>query len=485
VVTVTSERLPDAQVVLQIEVEPEAVEKATQRAYQSLASRVKIPGFRPGKAPRYLVERYVGGADVLRQEGIERAIPDAYREALTQADVQPIDQPEIEVVSTDPLKIKATVSVQPTVEPGEYRSIRVPKLPVDVPYERINDTIERLREQHTQWTPVERAAQAGDRVTADVVGTIGATPTLYDPAGQPIMNTEGGEELLNSKNAEIEVNPESQAPVPGFHEQLVGVRPQSEKRFVLSLPADWPNEAQRSKSVLFQVQVHEVKEGKAPALNDEFARSVGPEYETFEALREDIRNRLRAQLEHDAEHAYEDSVIKAAVEQAKIEMPPALVRRENERLVRNFEQSLARQRLSLDQYLQLTKKSADELREELRPQAEANLRSFLLLREIGNAEGVQIAPHEIDAEIERMLGTVVDEEQKQARQILERPEQREDIEASLWHRKVVRMLMDVAQQEGTPASAGPADASEVPADASEEAEKPKPKRSRKAPTQKD
>ena len=470
-VTVTSERLPDAQVVLEIEVDSEAVEKATQRAYQSLANRVKIPGFRPGKAPRYLVERYLGGPDVLRQEGIERAIPEAYREALQQTEVQPIDQPEIEVVSTDPLKIKATVSVQPSVELGDYKAIRVPKLPVDVPYERINDTIERLREQHTQWTPVERAAAAGDRVTADVVGTIGTAPTLYDPSGQPILNTEGGEQLLDSKNAEVEINPESSAPVPGFHEQLVGMRPKSEKRFVLSLPADWPNEEQRSKSVLFQVNVHEVKEGKAPALDDEFARTVGPEYESFEALREDIRTRLRGQLEHDAEHAYEDSVIRAAVDQAKIEMPPALVRRENERLVRNFEQTLARQRLSLDQYLQLTKKSVEELREELRPQAEANLRSYLLLREIGNAEGVQITPREIDEEIERMLGTVVDDEQKQARQILERPEQREDVEASLWHRKVVRLLMDFAQQEDAPAPA--------------EEEKPKPKRSRKAPSQKD
>jgi trigger factor len=346
-----------------------------------------------------------------------------------------------------------------------------------VPYERINDTIERLREQHTQWTPVERAAQAGDRVTVDVVGTIGAAPTLYDPSGQPILNTEGGEELLSSKNAEIEINPESKAPVPGFHEQLVGLKAKAEKRFVLSLPADWPNEEQRSKSVLFQVTVHEVKEGKAPALDDEFAKTVGPEYETFDALREDVKNRLRGQLEHDAEHAYEDSVIRAAVDQAKIEMPPALVRRENERLVQNFERTLARQRLSLDQYLQLTKKSPEELREELRPQAEANLRSYLLLREIGNAEGVQITPQEIDEEIERMLGTVVDDEQKQARQILERPDQREDIEASLWHRKVVRLLMDFAQQEGEPTVA--------PAEAPAEEEKPKPKRPRKAPAQKD
>jgi trigger factor len=464
-VKVTAERLPDAQVVLNIEVEPETVEKATERAYQSLASRVRIPGFRPGKAPRFLVERYVGGPDVLKQEGIDRVIPEAYREALQQADVRPIDQPEIEVVSTEPFVLKATVSVEPTVELGDYKSVRIPRVPVDVPYERINETIERLREQQTEWVPVERAARAGDRVTADVVGTIGAAPTLYDPSGQPILQTEGGEKLIDSKNAEVEIDPESTAPVPGFHEQLVGVRPNSEKRFVLSLPADWPNEEQRSRSVMFQVNAHEVKEAKVPALDDEFARAVGPEYETLDALREDVRTRLREELEHEAEHQYEDSVIRAVIERSKIELPPALVKRETERLLQNFERSLARQRLSLDQYTRLTDKTVDGLREELRPQAEANLRSFLVLREIGQAEGVKVTPEEVEAEIGRATEGMNPAEAGTARQLLERPEGREDLEASLWHRKVVKLLTDLSQSPAEPA-AGQA---EAPAEAAAEA----------------
>src|SRR5207245_395832 len=145
----------------------------TDRAFQSLSSRMNVPGFRRGKAPRYLVERMVGGPEALRQEGIERLIPEVYREAIQSSGVEPIDQPELNIVSTDPLVVKATVSVQPEVELGDYKSIRVPRLPVEVPYERINETIEHLREQQTRWEPVERPAKAGDRITADVQGSLG------------------------------------------------------------------------------------------------------------------------------------------------------------------------------------------------------------------------------------------------------------------------------------------------------------------------
>ncbi|HEY3081997.1 MAG TPA: trigger factor [Chloroflexota bacterium] len=468
-VKVTAERLPDAQVVLNIEVEPEKVEKATERAYQSLAGRVRIPGFRPGKAPRYLVERYVGGPDVLKQEGIERVIPEAYREALQQADVRPIDQPEFEVVSTEPFVLKATVSVEPKVELGDYKAVRVPRIPVDVPYERINETIEQLRERQTEWTPVERGAQPGDRLTADVVGTVGVAPTLYDASGQPILQTEGGEKIIDSQNAEVELNPENTAPVPGFHEQLVGVRPKSGKRFLLSLPADWPNEEQRSKSVMFNVTVHEVKEPKVPALDDEFARAVGSEYETLDALREDVRDRLRRQLEHEAEHQYEDAVLRELIAFSRIELPPALIKRETDRLLQNFERTLARQRLALDQYLRLTDKSADGLREELRPQAEANLRSYLVVREVGQAEGVKVAPEEVEAEIVGATQGMTEADARQARQTLERPEQREDIEASLWHRKVVKLLTDIAEgpPPTEPAEAGQPSASQPEATATE------------------
>ena len=443
-VKVTAERLPDAQVVLNIEVEPEKVEQATQRAYQSIVNRVNIPGFRRGKAPRPIVERFIGGAEALKQEGLERLIPEVYRDAVKEAELEPIDQPELEVVSVEPLVVKATVSVQPEVEVGDYKSIRLAKVPVEVPYERINETIERVRDQRTTWEPVKRPAKAGDRIVADVSGTIGAAPTLFDAKGEPLAQTEGGETLFDQKNAEIEIDPANDQPVPGFHKQLVGLKAKGEKRFTLSLPADWPNEEQRSRTVLFHVAVDEVKQAKVPALDDEFAKSVG-EYENLDALREDIRARLREQLEHEAEHLYEDQVVSEAVKAARIEVPPALVRRETERLVANFERNLARQRLSLDQYLKLTSKSPEELREELRPSAESNVRSFLVLREIGKVENVEVSPEEIDAEVERIAQLMGGDDVEQAREMLSRPDEREDIQANLWHRKVLDRLKEIAQ----------------------------------------
>jgi len=480
-VKVTTEKLADAQVVLNIEVEPEQVAKATDRAYQSLSARMNVPGFRRGKAPRYLVERMIGGPDALRAEGIERVIPEVYREAIEQSGVEPIDQPELEIVSNEPLVVKATVSVQPEVELGDWKSIRVPRVPVEVPYERINEVIEQLRDQQTRWEPVERPAQSGDRVTADVEATIGAAPTLYDAQGQPLLSTEGREKLIDQKNAEIQLDPESSQPVPGFHKELVGLLPKAEKRFVLSLPTDWADEAQRGQSVLFQVVVHEVKEPKVPALDDEFAKAVGGgEYETLDALREDVRNRLREQLEHEAEHHYQDSVVGEAVARSNVVIPPALMRRETERLVRNFEQNLARQRLTLDQYLKLTDKTREGLADELRPSAERNLKNYLVLREISEAEKLEVSDEEIQAEIERIVGTVSDEaEAQRVRQMLNAEREVEDLRAGLWERKVTQMLIGIAEQppaEGE-AEAKPEDSAEETAEGEGE-EKPKPKRSR-------
>jgi trigger factor len=451
-VNVTSERLPDAQVVLNIEVEPERIAKAEQRAYQSLVGRLNVPGFRRGKAPRHLVERMIGGPEALRQEGIERLIPEVYREAVKQEGISPIDQPELDIVSTDPLVVKATVPVEPTVELGDYKSIRLPKVPVEVPYEQINNVVERMREQQTEWIPVERGARAGDRVIADIHGTVGAAPTLYDASGQPLLQSEGRETFTDSKDAELELDPENTSPLPGFHRELVGAPPRAERRFLLSIPDDWPNEAQRKQSVLFHVTVREVREAKVPVLDDEFARRIG-EYATLDALRDDVRERLRKQLEHEADHVYQNSVIREAVGRSTFELAPALVRREIDRLLQAFEQRLARQQLTLDQYLRLSRQEPEAMREELRPQAESNLKSYLVLREIGKLEGIAVDETEVGAEIERVAGLMDGAaDQKRARDFMQRQRQRGDLQSTLWERKVTRFMTDLAQQPTEPAA---------------------------------
>jgi trigger factor len=196
-----------------------------------------------------------------------------------------------------------------------------------------------------------------------------------------------------------------------------------------------------------------------------------------------VRERLREQLEHEAEHVYQDQVIKAAVDQSTFELAPALIRREADRLVRNFEQNLARQRLSLDQYLKLTNKGEGELRDEMRPQAEANLKSYLVLREIAKNEGIEVTPEEVQAEIDRIAGMMeTDEDRQRARQYLEAQRERGDIQSSLWERKVTGFLTELAAgapaEPAAEAAAGPAEAATEEQTAGEEPTRPKRSRSK-------
>ncbi len=446
-VKVTTERLPDAQVVLNIEVEPEAVAKATDRAFQSIAQRVRVPGFRPGKAPRAMVERMIGGPAVVRQEGIEKLIPEAYRSALIESGIEPIDQPEIEITSVDPLVVKATVSVQPTVTIGDYKSIRIPQLAVEVPYERINETIERIRDQQTTWAPVERAARIGDRLSADVEATLSTGSTLVDAMGQPLWPSDAGDSILSNSKAQIEVDLSDRWPAPGFHEQIVGLAKGDEKRFILTLPDDYFKEEHRGKPAIFHVTVHEVLESTVPSLNDDFAKSVS-DFETFDALRDNVRSGLQAQMDLESRRTFQDSVLKEVVSRSEFEIPPAMIRRELDRMVHNFGHMLEQQRLTLDQYVKLTGKTPEALREEFRPQAEGTLRSFLAMREIARLESIVVDAEEIAAEVQRMLATVSDPKRLQAAQAhLQQPSQLAEIEATLWERRVIAFLVENAQQE--------------------------------------
>ncbi|TAK21559.1 MAG: trigger factor [Chloroflexota bacterium] len=443
-VKVTSERLPDAQVTLTIEVEPEEMARATERAFQSVSARINVPGFRRGRAPRAMVERLIGGPEALHQEAVERAIPDAYERAVGESGISPIDQPRLSVESRDPLVFKATVSIAPTVTLGDYKAIRLARVPIEVGYEQINGTIERLRDGRTEWIEVARPSRAGDRVGVDLLGVLGA-PALYDAAGQPVMTTEGREVFTDDKNVEIEIEAGGSAPLPGFHDQLIGISAENEKRFTLTVPDTWPTEAQRGQTVLFSVKVHAVKEPKVPPLDDEFAAAIGP-YESLEALRTDIRMRLQEQLDHESSHRYEDSVIAEAVRISTVESPPAMVSREIERLVGDFERSLSRQRLTLDQYMQLAKKTIEEFREEVRPNAEQSVRSALVLREIGRAEEIEVGNDEIDAEVERIVAFVGDgKEARRTRQALSRGVERDAIQSNLRNRKVMAALLAIAQ----------------------------------------
>ncbi|HUE75643.1 MAG TPA: trigger factor [Chloroflexota bacterium] len=465
---VTTEKLPDSQVLLNIEVEPEQVAQSVERAYQSIAARVDVPGFRRGKAPRYLVERLISREAVVA-EGIERLVPKVYEKALEESGIEPIDQPEfdlepnLEEATTQPLIIKATVPVQPTVELGDYKAIRLSPVPVDVTPEMINNTIERLRENAASWTPVERPTKVGDQVVADIEGRVGTAPALYSPAGEPILSTVGGQVVVDDKNSTVVIDAEQGQPTPTFHQELIGLSPGSEKTFQVSLPAEYPDRALASKAVTFKVTIHEVKEKNLPEIDDEVAKSVG-EYETVDALRKAVEDSLRSNLEQEAQRHFEESVVREVVEGASIDMPPVLVNREVDRMVRNMSERLRQQRLNLEQYLRAVGKSDSQFREEMRPSAIDNLKNYLVLREVGKSEGIAIAEPEVEQEIDRIASTVGGENADQIREVLDRPAERADIESSLWHRRVMAALTGYARGEDAASSEGEVNSAELPDD---------------------
>ena len=441
---VTSEKLPGSQVLLNIEVDEAAVDKSVEQAYRRLAAQVNIPGFRRGKAPRHLIERYVG-KDTLLQEGVEKLVPDVYRQAVEETGIQPIDQPELDVVQMRPLIIKATVPVEPTVELGDYQEIRLTPVEVAVSEQQVNDVVERLREQRAEWSPVERPVKAGDLVNIDVEAVTGV-PIFYSSSGEPILQMGGGEQVMSHSGLEVEVNPERDEIVPGLAAQLVGMTVGQEKKFRLTLPQDYADKARAGKDAVFRVVLHNAKEKHLPDLNDEFAKTVG-EYETLEQMRNYIRITLQRSLEREAREQFESLVIQAAVDRSRVELPSSLIEREADRMLNELKSSLSAQRVPMEEYLRVTgRANEEELKQQLRPEAERRLRTYFVMNAIGRAEGIEVAPSEIQEEIDRVAERV-GEQGFQMRRFLETPERRENISLRIWNQKTIDRLVSIAKGE--------------------------------------
>ncbi len=446
---VTAEKIPQSKVLLRIEIPPEQVQEAIDRTYRDISRRIRIPGFRPGKAPRSLVERYVGGPQTIQEEGIERLIDDSFRKALRETDIHPIGEADLserpEFHPGEPLVFEAAVPVAPTVELGDYRSIRMQPVAVEATPEQVNRFIDELLEASAQWVPVERGAQVGDHVVIDVHGVVGTVPTLFGPGGETLLHTAGGREVYNDKEHEHLINPQgSPEYAPGFDEELIGLTPGSEKTFGLTLPVEFPDPNLANQSIIFTVKVHAVKEKHLPELNDEFAKSIGGG-ETVEELRENVRKRIQARLEAEARDAYDDALVDAVVSRSTVEIPDVLIERQIDSQVEDLKAALARERVNWDDYLRETHKTMEQVRADMRESAIRRLRNSLVLREVARQEHIEIKPEDVSAEI-----NAVADQFGAARNIirdrLSTRDQREQIEARLVYRKTVERLEEIAQQ---------------------------------------
>jgi trigger factor len=428
-VKVSTQRLPESQVLLEIEADPEQMERSLDKAYRRLAQRVEVPGFRKGKVPAGMLERHVGRARVV-QEALDILIPEAYNQAIEEQDVDAIDQPSIELVNAEPLSFKATVPIRPTIDIGDYESVRVEREPYSIPEDEVEKALEELRQRYAVHEPVERPVQTGDIVRADVRGVI------------------DGQEVYKDEDAEFRLREGSTLLLPGFAEGLLGAEKGVAKEISVTVPeGDRPLSG---KSGVFSVTVNEVKQEVLPALDDDLARQVGEGFPSLDALRERLRNDIRERVDAQVEEAYRDKAVGALVDNAKsIEFPSVMIEREVERLIEDQARHLG---TDVEQYLATIKRAREDLREELLPAATERVRRSLALTQLADQLEIKAEPSEIDVEVERLAGS--GQQSEQLRKLFGSPDGRAAITRSLITRKTMDHLVEIASRDGAKAPEG-------------------------------
>ena len=436
--------------MLEVEVPPERVARSVEQAVTRLSRNTRVPGFRPGRAPREVLERVVGPERVL-DEAFEHLIPDTLQEAMTTENVIPLVAPDVEVVQRDegkPLIYRATVPVRPEVTLGAYRDFPFGVEVEAVDDARVEQVVEELRDQQATLTaPQDRPAREGDFL---------------------IIRFEGrrGGELFEGGSADrYPIVIGSGRMIPGFEEQLVGVSPGGQKTFTVTFPADYPEPALAGQPVEFTVSVYEIREKVLPPLDDDLARSLG-EYADLAALRADVRKRLEANARDRARHGFIDRIIDHAVETSTLELPDALVDSEVDVMVEELRARLAAEGISLSQYLAATQPDVPDavgglvlpehvrrtqaaktdaerearLRADSRPRAEQRARILLVLNAVADAESFEISDAALEAELARIRARNPDDPRLVA--YFESPRGRTSLRASLRRSGVVEQLVD-------------------------------------------
>lgn len=432
---VTKEKVENSQAYLTVEMEPPEIEEGLDKAYRRLVQKANIPGFRKGKAPRNILERYVGKEGLL-EDAINHMVPTAYEKAIKEQNIEAVAQPEIEILKTEPVTFKAVVPLNPTVDLGDYKSVRVPPESTEVKEEEIKNVLDGVLHQHATWEAVDRPVEFNDAVIMDVDSTVEDKP------------------FIQQKAAQYQVLKDFTAPLPGFAEQLVGMKKGDTKEFKLPFPADYPREGFAGKEANFKVTINEVKQERLPELTDDLAKKVDESLANVDALRERVTKHLKLRAEQRARLALEEKAVDAAASGAKVEYPPVLVEIEIDRMINDQARRLQLDARGLEEYLKGIKKTGEELRNDLRPMAQKRVTRALVLDKIAETEKIAVAESEIDAEIKGILDTTGDKNREQMEQYLNNPRSRESIKSLLLRRKTIERLAEMARSApSTPAEA--------------------------------
>jgi trigger factor len=398
---ITQDDVVDRQTTLHIELEDEDLAPYLDRSYRKLAQQVSIPGFRKGKAPRRVVESFVGRESLIH-ESLDDMLPDITQRAISDQDIEAAGTPAVELVEFDPVTVKATVPLLPEVDLGAYKDIRIDETPVEITTEDVDGKLGELRDQASSWEPVEREVAAGDMTTMDVKGHVEE------------------DYILNNEDTVYVVDLESTLPFAGFGDQLIGMSVGVEKEFTLKVPDDHADNRFAGQDVHISVAVKDLKERRRPELDDEFAKSVGDGYETLAELRESTEQELNTEAEDAQATQYRESALDALVKGATFDVPPMLIDHEVEHMVDRRDRFVERLGVSMDDYLRYTGKSDDEMKVEMREHAMERFTRSYALSNLAEAESIEIPDKEIDERIKEM--ETAREEQKDA------PEDQSDVD---------------------------------------------------------
>ncbi|GHO68987.1 trigger factor [Ktedonobacter sp. SOSP1-52] len=417
---VSVEKLPTSEAVLEVDVTWDEMEKASDKAYKKIVKQVDIQGFRRGKAPRSMIERRLG-KEYIYQEGLDELISEAYRDTLVEHEIVPITQPTLDAPSIEmgePYHFKITVPIVTPVELGDYKSVQMEREEADVTSEEVEQELDTLRQRLTTWKEVEHAAEYDNRVTMD------------------LKVTSGEQKVSDLKDNPFELTHERVGLFSGMDEHIVGMNAGEEKSFTTTIPADYGNEKLAGQEAQFEVKLHKVEEKELPELNDEFAEKVSDgQYTSLEDLRKFLSDNILENKKRRIREELRDKALDAVIEQSSFTLHPLLIDEQAEEMLHQFSHLLEQQKLSLDQYLMMMRKSREEYLKELRPDAEKSVKRQLVLDAIAKAEDITVSPDEI-----KMLFDLYD----QSGQPLQRSKEQADALArSFLREKTTGRLVDI------------------------------------------
>ena len=371
---------------LTIEVSAEELEAALQNAYMKQRKNISVPGFRKGKVPRQMIEKMYG-PEIFYEEAANALIPDAYAKAYDESGLEIVSQPSVDVVQLkkgEPFIFTAEVAVKPEVTLGEYKGLKVDKISNRVTAKEVDAKLEEEQKKNARTISVDdRAVADGDEVILDYEGFVN---------GVAFAGGKGENQSLVIGSGSF---------IPGFEEQLIGAELEKEVEVNVTFPTEYHAEDLAGKEAVFKCTVHEIKVKELPELDDDFAAEVS-EFDTLDAYKSDIKAKIKEQKISEGKRKQEDQAVEAAVANATMEIPEAMMETQVSQMLQDFAYRMQQQGLSMEQYMQFTGATAEQMRTEMRPQAETRIRTRLVLEAIAKAENIEISEEKFDAELAKM-----------------------------------------------------------------------------------